>query len=678
MAKIPFEKIRVVGLKKHYKLLMQELHRLGVIEIIENENLIKASSQELDAHFGVFDAARVEFAVRFLSRYQEGSSKLDALLSGGKVVLTENEAKTRLNAFEKKSEDIIKRCELVEEGMVRARNTRDKMEALQKEMLPYEEVDIEIGASYKNEKVKTFFLQGESKQLQHFVRELSAKSNLVDIKVLLKTKTTALVRLVCETSVVDTCNEIAQDFGFTPFEWTNDVSSFVGETPRVVVREAKKRMAEIEKELADFEKEAKELSQHVNDLKILHEFTVWRSGKNNTQQSMYTSDRIFVFDGWMPKKEFKKLQTWIDRIFVGEVSLDTLEITDEDDAPILLENNGFASPFEGITKMYGTPGKKDLDPTSVLAPFFVVFFGLCLSDVGYGSLVTFAMAMLLIFGKYDKATKQSFRFMLYCGISTIIGGIFLGGYFGLTPDQVPSFMTTTSGTGEAAKLVFKGQVLNPMEGSGPMIFLGLAMLLGIIQILFGVFLDIVRQWKLGDKAGALMDPGAWFFFLSSLMLFALSSAMPLAWLPVSVTKVLVIAGAALIVLTQGRSQKNWLLKPIFGVLGLYNITAYLSDLLSYSRIMALGLATGVIGMAMNLTATVMGGLIPNAFFGAIVTVFILLFGHSLNFFLSLLGAFVHSGRLQFIEFFGKFYEGDGRAFKPFVRKKKHLFFTSSS
>ena len=126
-------------------------------------------------------------------------------------------------------------------------------------------------------------------------------------------------------------------------------------------------------------------------------------------------------------------------------------------------------------------------------------------------------------------------------------------------------------------------------------------------------------------------------------------------------------------ITQSRDQKNWLLKPIFGLLGLYNVTGYLSDLLSYSRIMALGLATGVIGYAMNLTAGIFGEMMPHPAIGAVVAVTIILFGHTLNFSLSLLGAFIHSGRLQFIEFFGKFYTSGGHPFTPFRRTNKYLF-----
>lgn len=678
MAKVVFEKIRVVGLKQHYKLLMQELHRRGVLELIGNPDLAAASTHKGSDHFGVFDEARVAFAVQFLSQYAKKSSVLSSILSGGKLVLTESEAKVRLSNFEKKSEEVVSRVEHLEEELVRGKNTQEKLESLYKEFLPYEKVDLQIGISCENKYVQTFFLEGKVKGLQLLVRELSGQSNLIDVKVLLKDSTRAVVRLICDKSVIETCQQIIADFNYVLVDWKGDFSEFEGKTPQVLLREVAKKITEAKEKQIALKEEAAILADHLEDLKILHEFTQWRNEKNQAQNDMYVSDRVFVFEAWIPRKNFSEIENWVNNIFVKEVVISAVDFNEEDVPPTLLDNEGVVASFESITAMYGAPGKKDVDPTAILTPFFIVFFGLCLSDVGYGSLVAIVSSMLLVFGKYDETLKKSLKFMLYCAISTIVGGVLLGGYFGMTPDQAPEFLRTTVQVGGETVTAFKGQILNPMEGNGPMILLGFALLLGVIQILTGLGVDIYRRWIIGDKIGAFADPGAWFFFLSSLLLFAVSSVVEISWLSPDVTKVLTIIGAIVLVITQGRSQKNWFLKPIFGVLGLYGITAYLSDLLSYSRIMALGLSTGVIGMAMNLTATVMGGLLPNPILGGIVVVFILLFGHSLNFFLSLLGAFVHSGRLQFIEFFGKFYEGDGRFFKPFVRKKKHLHFTSSS
>jgi V/A-type H+-transporting ATPase subunit I len=198
------------------------------------------------------------------------------------------------------------------------------------------------------------------------------------------------------------------------------------------------------------------------------------------------------------------------------------------------------------------------------------------------------------------------------------------------------------------------------------------MALGMIQLMTGVFLDFYRQLKNGDYVDAICDPLAWFVMLLTIVLWLVAGFV--GFMDQSVFLIAVYVAAGILVMTQGRKQKIWLLKPIIGILGLYNITAYVSDLLSYSRVMALGLATGVIGFAMNLTAGILGGMMPHPALGFVVAAIVIVCGHGLNFALSLLGAFVHSGRLQFIEFFGKFYEGGGRKFKAFERENKYLFF----
>lgn len=290
--------------------------------------------------------------------------------------------------------------------------------------------------------------------------------------------------------------------------------------------------------------------------------------------------------------------------------------------------------------------------------------------MGYGLILTLASLFFVVFGKFDKAAKTSLMLLVLCGISAIIGGVVLGGYFGMTPEQLPIMVNPNS---DPEMPMFYGQLLNPMEGAGPMIFLGLSFAAGVLHLLVGLLAEFVRNIQNKEYIAAFADSAAWFYFLLMIAVFAVSD---LIGLDKGLTGNLALSGAGILIITQGRAQKNWLLKPIFGLLGLYNITGYLSDLLSYSRIMALGLATGVIGFAMNLTAGILSDMMPHWTLGLLIASIVILSGHGLNFVLSLMGAFVHTGRLQFIEFFGKFYDGSGEKFEPFKRAKKYLFFRS--
>jgi len=191
-------------------------------------------------------------------------------------------------------------------------------------------------------------------------------------------------------------------------------------------------------------------------------------------------------------------------------------------------------------------------------------------------------------------------------------------------------------------------------------------------LLAGILISFGAKLKQKQYVAAFADPGAWFVFLVSIFVLGLADM-------IGVDKQLAtkITGAAalVLVLTQGRDQKNWIMKGLMGVYSIYDgLTAFLSNFLSYARLMALAIATGVVALVMNTIAVMVYDMMPNAFIGIIVAVLIILFGHSLNFVLSLLGAFIHTARLQFIEFFGKFYIGGGAKFKPFTRAKKYLFF----
>ena len=248
----------------------------------------------------------------------------------------------------------------------------------------------------------------------------------------------------------------------------------------------------------------------------------------------------------------------------------------------------------------------------------------------------------------------------------MVAGYFFGGYFGLTVEQAPGFMIENG--------AFKGQILNPAAGSGPLIFLVLALVLGIVQVLIGKAID--GWWKIKQKQylDAVLDSFLWIYFLVAIMSYGLAASGAL--IPIEYAGILkwcVLIGVAAMILTQGRKQKGIAGKVGIGVLSLYGLVGYLGDILSYSRIMALGLGTGIIAFAMNIIAALAYDLIP--YVGIVVAILVLIVGHTMNLVLSALGAFIHSARLQFVEFFSKFMEGGGVGFKPFKRTCKYIVIT---
>lgn len=663
MSKVALQKIRVTGFKRHYKILMQELHQSGILQLCDNPELNRQSVKEAYLqHYGAFDVARTEFAIEFLQPYQTSTSKLDSLLSGGKIVLGAKQMKERVHAFSTESENIIARVETLEDSLIRSKNERtslpQKIELVTNLMGLHSEVQTNFNTSHTT----TWIGKLPQAEKVSLMQTLAAESNLFDLSLLGETRLEAYVRVTTVKSMAEKVEQLLQTAGFQAVDLGSELEVFVGMTPSQIKTKLLKHAKDLDYQIEEIEAEAKSLSVYLKDLKILAEQQAWQKSKNEAQTKMFLSDKTFSFEAWIIKASLVSFTDWIKNAFVGEVVVEKIKPEKNEVVPTLLANNQVFNSFEPITEMYGLPRLTEFDPTPLLAPFFLIFFGLCLSDVGYGVILTGVALFFLLAGKFSTGAQASLRLFLYCGLAAILGGVLLGGYFGLTPGQIPFLTNQETG-------LFYGQLLTPTEGSGPIIFLMLSLILGVVHLYFGMIISFVQQLKNRDFDGAFFDTAMWMIMLGSLGLFALSGSLQLNY---EITRNIVIVAAIALMITQSRAQKNWWLKPFFGLLGLYNITNYLSDLLSYSRIMALGLATGVVGFAMNLTAGIFSEMMPHPVLGIAVALFIVLLGHFLNFSLSLLGAFIHSGRLQFIEFFGKFYEGGGLKFQPFLREKKYL------
>ncbi len=679
MGKAPLQKIRITGLKSHYKILMQELHRKGVLHIVENEDFISHSTTAPEQYFTVFDLARIDFAIRFLEPYSPKTPFLDRLLTGGKIILTEAEAKQRLKEFAPHSEKIISECERVEYQKGQTEHEKTKIDQMIESIKRLKGMNMPLLPSFHTAHTKTLFALFPRSQQNELIRILAKESRLADVEFLPQSKTTGILRISYHPSVEEKIQAILGSYDKEILDFQKEWSEWQGKTPREILRQLERLKQEKEDRIQTLTIQQKELARYTDDLKILSDYNEWRKTKHDLQHKILKTKTVFAFEAWIAQSKYDEIQQWIQQAFVQEVSLEKIEPKEGEIEPTLVENKKGIAPFEFITEMFGIPDHQDLDPTPFLAPFFFVFFGLCLSDVGYGSLLAGGALIFLLTAKLSKLAKSGILLLFLCGISAILGGIVLGGYFGMTPEVLPQWLSQILITpeylaGDTTAMPFKGQLINPMSGSGPIIFLVFTLVLGIFQLLVGLILSFVKNIKNKNYSEAFFDSLPWFFFISSIVFFSASSAIESIGTLKPIAQNMTLIGAGLLVATQGRHQKNWILKPIYGVLGLYNITGYLSDVLSYSRIMALGLATGVIGFAMNLTAGVLFQMMPHWILGIIVAVIIILFGHSLNFALSLLGAFVHSGRLQFIEFFGKFFDGNGIKFNPFQRQKKYIFF----
>ena len=385
----------------------------------------------------------------------------------------------------------------------------------------------------------------------------------------------------------------------------------------------------------ELEAEAKKIAESKAELQLYYDQLTAK--EERLANGGVETEKTFYMEGWVRNDRTVQVERAI-RSVTDAYQIEFNDPAEGEIPPTEMENNSFVKPYESVIELYSRPQAGSIDPDFLMAPFHFIFFGMMLSDAGYGLVLTIGLLIAMKLVKPQGFAGKLGMVILFGSISTVIWGALFGGWFGL----------------ELHPLLFV-----PMKE--PLKMLALCFGLGVLHLVCGMLLKAYMLIRDGDVFGAFCDEISW------LIMFAGFFCM--AFVPGPVGKYLALAGAAIIVLTGGRDKKGIPAKLMGGLLSLYNISGYMSDLLSYSRIFALGLATGVIAMVINTIAQMLMEAGP---VGTAVAVLVLLGGHLFNIVINVLGAFVHSSRLQYIEFFGKFYEAGGKAFVPLAIRTKYM------
>ncbi len=417
-------------------------------------------------------------------------------------------------------------------------------------------------------------------------------------------------------------------------------------------------MAKAQKKMEENAKKRTALAAELPGLVMLRRYIKWLNAKQGAREAMKETKMTVMLLGWLPRDLFatfeKKLQKAIQSSAVLRVKPD-----DGEEAPVMLKNSAALTPFESVTTLYGLPLYREMDPTPFLSLFFILFFALCLTDAGYGAVLAIMAGGYLI--KTKKKVKESplFWLLFLSGIVTVIVSIPFGGWFGIVPDNAPEIFTKPDpdGTGR----LFKGQIWNLSDQTGITFLQNLSLALGIIHLSFGILLGAVSKIRSGNLAAGLWMDGTTLIFVGVTLLYFFGPAAQ---------QQLFLYGifASLALMVWGKGYGNSFLKrPLFGLLQTLNFfLGMMGNVLSYLRILALGLVTGALAFTVNLVAEQISALLP-WFIAIPVAIVIYVVGHLMNIVLNVLGAFIHSGRLQFVEFFSQFFEGGGRPFRPFAR-----------
>ena len=443
-------------------------------------------------------------------------------------------------------------------------------------------------------------------------------------------------------SMKDACEEKLSSLGFSRTGFTFPV------TAKEKIEELKTRDEEIFRSSVALMEEAVAYESEIRpQMEILSDYYRVEKEKCAAIEKSFGTKSTFILTAWVPahlEEATEKALSASGITFYG-----TFEDPKEGEAyPTLAKNNPVVTPYESITNMYSAPSPREIDPNPFVAFFYFVLFGLMVSDAAYGLILALGGFGLYALKKPRKGEGQLLLIIGMGGVSTLIWGVMFGGYFG------ESF--------------FKPVMFNPMNEPLKMLILSVA--LGLFQILFGMGISFVQKCKNHKPVSAVFGEGSWFVLFAGLGLFVASGMVKaLAGAKLAALIVLALGGAG--VLVGGALGKKGVKGKLIGAFGnVYNVTGFMSDILSYCRLFGLGLATGVVGMVVNLIAGILRDLIPVV--GYVLFVVILVVGHVFNIAINTLGAYVHNSRLQYVEFFSRFYTGGGHIFKPFGSDLKYI------
>jgi len=526
----------------------------------------------------------------------------------------------------------------------------DLLSAEAESIIPFAELKIDL-PKYSTETTQTICGTLPASVNLSVIGEALSEHGCV-FEVLIETKASKSASLTALNDEFDSCLSVLTSNGFVPTSAVVSRSDGYAKGKLKTIKDKLKDCYNVaDTERANAEKLANE---KLDSLKKYLDFLESEKSRIEEEAKIRTTEGYNVIGAYVPEKSVENVTKVLEAFGVA-YEFSSPEPTKEN-VPVKLENNWLATQFEPIVGMYALPVYGGFDPTPAMCIFYILIFGMMFADVGYGLLLSLGCFLGLRLIRPRGNMKKLLTMFGICGISSIVNGVIFGGYFGDLPTRI---MTDFLGMTETPSLAVGFDMV-----ADPMSFIIVALVLGAVHLLFGMALKFYILCKAGHPFCAIFDVGSWFILFGGIGMFLVFKTVGLC---------MIIAGVLMLVLSQGREAKNPVMRIAKGLLSLYDIISYGSDLLSYARIVALGLASAVIASVVNIFGTMGGAGIGGVF--SLILAFLI--GHTLNFAINILGTYVHTSRLQYIEFFGKFYESGGREFVPMAPTEKSVRFSES-
>ena len=663
MSIVKMKRLRLIGMRAEREAMLRQLQHLGCVQIDEpgdrsdDPHWARLTRPDTGALNEAKDArSSVENALKALKKY--GPKQKGGLLTP-RPVITEGEL----------FDDEAYRTGLADAGQLVALERRisalyaeqNKLRTQKLALAPWLALDIPLETSSTAEVAVQFGAVAAATDLDAFEGALGAVTDLYELMRAGADNELKYLVFLCHRSVEEDCQAVLKEYGFSR-------SALRGWTGTAAENDKRldDQLAAAAKELEDTVARVGEYASKKGALERCLDRADQEIAREEARCRLLDSDAAFFLEGWVPVPDESKL---LERLGQYTCCWETQDPEPEDYpvVPVKLKNNRFTEPLTTITEMYSLPAYDGVDPNGLMMPFYVFFFGFMFADLGYGLILAGACAFINWKVRPKGGFGQLIRLMIMCGISSAVIGFFTGGFFsdflyqftnmlGL-PQPVIPFLSVPDGA-----MGVPGPLLNVM--GDPMTVLVFALAVGFVQIVVGM---IVKFWMLcrrGQVVDAVLDIGTWWVIFAGIGLFA-ADIGNVAGYPV----VLIIG--CLMLLGQGRTAKGF--GKVTAIIGaVYNgVTGYFGDILSYSRLMVMMLAGSVIGQVFNILGAMPGGGMPPAI-GIPIFFIIFIIGHAFNIGLNVIGTYVHTSRLQYLEFFKQFYEEGGRPWRPLNIATKYV------
>lgn len=629
--------LRLLGMESEREALLKAMQDMECVEI----SSIDGSEEALKSGFAKPDDKALMSAQEASRAYRTALASLDRFAPEKKGMFRKRQGVSRAAFFSAESEENARTAaETINKDTRRLgeiESERTKNEALRATLAPWLTVDVPLGGA--DGALSVFFGTVGLNVTNDTLKALAdSLDGLLTWQQASSDRSLRYLLVMCHGSVKERALSALRDLGFSTV-------SFRGMTG--TAKENDKALAE---NLAALEKERQEIEQRIAGLGGKREALLEASDRaaialrrEEAKSRLVGTDKVFLLEGWLPADRCAALEKALEPF---TCAIETREPTEDEypQVPVQLKNNKLTRPLNMVTEMYSLPAYGTLDPNPLMAPFFILFYGIMMADMGYGLLMM--IASVIISKKYrPKGTSgELFSLLGLCGISTFIMGALTGGFFG-------DFLTQLVAIVSPGTVFALPKLFDPLDDL-TMILIG-SMALGMVQIVTGMAISLIEKCKRKKFLDAFFEEITWWIVFIGIALLALGKGAAVLYV-----------GCALVLLGPIVQGKGW--GKLTGVFGsLYNhVTGYFGDILSYTRLMALMLAGSVIAQVFNMLAAMPGNVI--AF------IIISMLGNAMNFGLNLLGCYVHDLRLQCLEFFNKFYVDGGKPFRPMTLDTEYV------